>query len=118
MGRIGNVGIKIENYFHDSYQKCANLDFTEDAIKAFRSVAGLPTSTETELYRDIDEYIETFTDFLFRWETSRNIDKKTIKLGKNLHNELLKLKDYIEDTPSDMMMDIMNIIMQKSLRGY
>jgi hypothetical protein len=115
MDKITNVVFKTENYFHDSYQKCTDLDFTEDAIKVFRSSAGLPGSAASELYHELDKHIETFNAFLFRWETSRHVDKKTVKLGKRMHNELVKLKDYYEDTPSDMMADVIRIIMNKRL---
>jgi hypothetical protein len=38
--KIENVEIKIEKYFEDSFQKCTNLEFTEEALETFRSVIG------------------------------------------------------------------------------
>jgi hypothetical protein len=118
MDKIANVGVKIEKYFHDSYQKCTNLEFTEDAVKTFRSVERLQGSAAIEVYRDVDMHLETFHVFLDRWEISRDIDKKTMKLGKSMQNELLKLKNFIEDIPSHILTDVLNIIMQKRLGGY
>ncbi|MGD9007696.1 MAG: hypothetical protein PVG41_07230 [Desulfobacteraceae bacterium] len=118
MDKIANVGIKIEKYFHDSYQKCTNLEFTEDAIKTFRGVERLPGSDAIEVYRDVDRHIEAFHVFLDRWKISRDVDKKTMKLGKSMQNEFLKLRDYIEDTPPELVTDVQNIIMQKRLGGF
>lgn len=118
MDKIADVGSKIEKYFYDSYQKCTNLEFTDDAIEAFKSVGRLQGSAVIEIYRDIDKHIEIFYVFLNRWEISRDIDKKTIKLGRSMYNELSKLNNYIRDTPLDIMADVKKIIMQKRLRGY
>lgn len=98
MNKIADVGIKIEVYFQDSYQKCANLEFTENALEAFRSVRGLPGNTAIEMHRDIDKHLEAMQIFLNKWDAARDIDKKTMKLGKRLHNELVQLKNYLHST--------------------
>lgn len=116
--KIGILRNQIEEYFHDSYQKCANREFTEDTLKAFRRGGGQPRDDTIEIYGDIDKDIETMYVFLNRWETSLNIDKKTMKLGKRLYNELVRLKNYIENTPPDMIAGVKNIILQKRLGGY
>lgn len=118
MAKIDNVRIKIDKYFQDSYQKCANLEFTEDALKAFRSVGGQPRGAATEIFHDIDKDIVSMDVFISRWEIYQNIDKKTIKLAKRLHHELVQLRNHIDDTPTDMMADVKNMIMQKKLGGY
>jgi hypothetical protein len=118
MDKIATVGNKIEKYFHDSYQKCTNLEFTEDAIKVFQSVGKLPGGAAIEVYCDIDKHIETFHLFLDRWEISQDTDKKTMKLGKSMLNELIKLKKYIEDRPPDIWTNELNIFMRERLKGY
>ncbi len=112
LDKLANVGIKIEKYFHDSYQKCANLEFTDDAIEAIQSVERKLGRAAVDILRDIDKDTETLQFFIYKWETIQGIDKKTIKLAKRLHNELVQLKNHIEDTPPEMMADVRNYIMQ------
>ncbi|MGD9007695.1 MAG: hypothetical protein PVG41_07225 [Desulfobacteraceae bacterium] len=118
MDKIANVGSKVETYFYDSYQKCANLEFTEDAIAAFKDVGRLAGLAAIEIYRGIDKHIETMHFFLAKWQTSREIDKKTMKLANRFFNELKQLKNYFEDTPPDLMADVIKIIMRKNQKGY
>jgi hypothetical protein len=110
MDKIANVGSKAETYFYDSYQKCANLEFTDDAIAAFKGVERLSGLAAMEIYRDIDKHIGTMHFFLDKWQSSQDIDKKTMKLAKRFYNELKQLKNYFEDIPPDMVADVLRII--------
>lgn len=112
LDKVANVGIKIESYFHDSYQKCANLEFTDAAIEAVGRVERKLRGSAMDILRDIDKDMETLQFFIYKWEALQGIDKKTIKLAKRLHKELVQLKNHIEDTPPEMMADVRNYIMQ------
>jgi uncharacterized coiled-coil DUF342 family protein len=111
MLKVDNVRAKIDYYFMDSYQKCTNLEFTEDALKAFQGTQGL----SVEMNQELNKVIDTMYAFVKRWENSRNVDKKTIKFARRLYNELVQLSSYITDTPQDMMADATNYIMRERL---
>jgi chromosome segregation ATPase len=116
--KIENVEIKIEKYFEDSFQKCTNLEFTEEALETFRSVIGRSENAAMEVNHHMVKNIETLQNFLYKWETSRNIDKKTMKLAKRLHHEHVQFKNYVEEIPPEMIPGVTDIIMQKRWRGY
>jgi hypothetical protein len=109
--KIDNVKAKIDNYFLGSFQKCANLEFTEDAINAFQAARAI----SIEINHNINDVIDTIYRFIKRWENSPDIDKKTIKLAKRLHNELVQLSSYIAQTPPPMMADAKNLIIRERL---
>ena len=116
--KIENVEIQIEKYFRDSFQKCPNLEFTEDTLETFRSVIGRSEDAAMEMHHRIVQDIETLHNFINKWETSRDIDKKTMKLAKRLHHEHVKLKNHIDEIPPDMIEGAKDIIMQKRWRGF
>jgi hypothetical protein len=116
--KIEKVEIKIEKYFQDSFQKCANLDFTDDVLNTFKSVIGRSEDAAMEMHHRIDKDIETLHNFLNKWEIFPDIDKKTMKLAKRLHHEHVQFKSLFEETPPDMIAGVKDIIMQKRWRGY
>lgn len=116
--KIENVEVKIERYFKDSFQKCTNIDFTDDVLNTFRSVIGRSEDSAMEMHHRIIKNIETLQNFLNKWEFSQGIDKKTMKLAKRLHHEHLQLKDSFEETPPDMIAGVIDIVMQQRWRGY
>lgn len=116
--KIETVEMKIERYFQDSFQKCANLDFTEDALKTFKSVIGRAEDSAMEMHRRIAKDIGILQSFLNKWESSGDIDKKTMKLAKSLHHEHVQFKNFIDQTPPDMIAGLQDIIMQTRWRGY
>ncbi|WP_295622932.1 hypothetical protein [uncultured Lamprocystis sp.] len=113
MLKIAKVGQRIESYLPKAYQRCANRNFIEDALNAFKSVGGAPGDAALEIYRDIDKDIQTMQLFLSDWENSSGIDKKIYYLGKELYLQLLKLKEFIADTPPDMMAACKEIVIEK-----
>jgi hypothetical protein len=113
MYKISKVGIKIESYLPKAYQSCANRAYIEASLSAFKSVGGQSGDAALEIYGDIDKDIETMRSFINDWSESANADKKVMSLAEELCVQLEKLKEFIVDTPPDMMAGCKKIVMQK-----
>jgi hypothetical protein len=118
MYKISKVGVRIESYLPKAYQSCTNRVFIEAALSAFKSVGGQSGDAALEIYRDIDKDIETMQSFLEDWRESVNVDKKIISLAEDLCAQLEKLKEFIVDTPPDMMTACKKIVIQKRAGGH
>jgi hypothetical protein len=116
MSNIAKVGLKIESYFPRVHQYCPNRYFVADALTAFRSVGGRPGDAALEIYRDIDENINTMKGFLDAWRNAYDIDLTLLSYAEDLYINLRKLREFIEDTPPDMMVSCKEIVIQKRNR--